>query len=204
MSNLKYFRILIILTTLIHQNLANSSTINCDFKKFGSAYQCVVKNVEIFKTKNTLTDAIGSHDGLKTNDDVSWIIISHGIINKFPAGIDKIFKNLEGIRITNMDLKSVNQEDLKAIKKLKFLNLSSNKITRIDANLFQFNPQLEHISLSNNEISHIDPQAFSGLKSLNQLFLRGNKCKNKLLLRSAEDKEQVRKLIRDIEAGNCE
>ena len=188
----------------MHQNLANSSTINCDYKKFSSAYQCIVKNVEIFKTKHIFTTAIGSHEALKTNDDVSWIIISNGVMNKFPTGIDKIFKNLEGIRITNMDLKSINQEDLNLFKKLKFLNLSSNKITSIDADLLKFNPQLEHISLANNEINQIDPQAFSGLKNLNQLFLRGNKCKSKQMSRSAEDKEQVRKLVRDIEAGKCE
>lgn len=125
-------------------------------------------------------------------------------MSQFPVGLEKIFKNLEGIRITHMELKSINQENLKHFKNLKFLNLSFNKIASINGNLFQFNPKLEHISLSNNEINHIDRQAFSNLYNLNQLFLRGNKCKIKQVSRSAEDKDQVRNLVCDIETSKCE
>lgn len=198
-----YRTIILFFSYIILSENVTGTTLNCDYLTFGASYQCIVKNIPVIKSQTLFTNALGNHENLRSNDDVTWITISNGTMDYFPKGIDKIFKNLNGIRITNVDLKKIKQEDIKKFPKLKFLNLSFNKITKIEGNTFQFNPMLEHISLSNNEISHIGIKTFSDLKSLKQLLLKGNKCRNKSTNISAEDQEQVEKLVLDIEAGKC-
>ncbi|XP_044136088.1 leucine-rich repeat-containing protein 17 [Bufo gargarizans] len=58
------------------------------------------------------------------------------------------------------------------------LDLSSNKIKRLQAKQFKDVPNLEILNLSNNGIEFIDPAAFSGLMNLHELDLSENKICN--------------------------
>ncbi|KAM9313240.1 leucine-rich repeat-containing protein 17 [Gastrophryne carolinensis] len=58
------------------------------------------------------------------------------------------------------------------------LDLSSNKINRLQSKAFAEVSNLEILNLSNNGIEFIDPAAFSGLMNLNELDLSGNKLIN--------------------------
>ncbi|XP_069621223.1 leucine-rich repeat-containing protein 17 [Ranitomeya imitator] len=58
------------------------------------------------------------------------------------------------------------------------LDLSSNKIRRLQANQFKDVQNLEILNLSNNGIEFIDPAAFSGLLNLHELDLSENKLFN--------------------------
>ena len=55
------------------------------------------------------------------------------------------------------------------------LKLSSNKITKLQANVFSFLAKCNSITLINNFIAEIETGAFSGLRSLRHLNLMNNK-----------------------------
>ncbi|XP_063783069.1 leucine-rich repeat-containing protein 17 [Pseudophryne corroboree] len=77
------------------------------------------------------------------------------------------------------------------------LDLSSNKIRRLQSKVFIEIPNLEILNLSNNEMEFIDPAAFSGLLNLQELDLSYNNLTN-LKYRVLEDLYFLKKLwLRD-------
>ncbi|CAF1043529.1 unnamed protein product, partial [Brachionus calyciflorus] len=60
---------------------------------------------------------------------------------------------------------------------LKYLDLGSNLLTYLDANMFANLQELEFISLDSNKIEQIEKNTFKSLKTLGKLNLYGNKLK---------------------------
>ncbi|KAG5667723.1 hypothetical protein PVAND_015694 [Polypedilum vanderplanki] len=164
-------------------------------------YQCSVKNTEIFSgNRVNIEEAEGEHYRGHSNNDVQAIVIRNAPnMNLFPTDINKIFKNLEFILISNSSLKSITSDDLKGFPNLKILDLKYNQIETIHEDLFSHNPDLEIIHLYNNKISHVDKHAFSGLSKLRILILLKNVCK----MGVAELKEDIPALVKTIEEGAC-
>ncbi|XP_070501597.1 uncharacterized protein [Chironomus tepperi] len=120
----------------------------------------------------------GTHLDGYNNDDIEGIDVHEGEIQYFPRGLNKIFKNLKGIKVVYTGLKEIHQSDLKHFPNLKTLDLSQNDLEILERNLFEFNPNLEEIYLFINKISHIDPNVFDQLTKLSILYLNSNTCIN--------------------------
>ena len=145
----------------------------------GFSYKCHVRNsVSITSFDAAAVDEItGEHKSGFKNDNVEgFYISSKGQIHYFPRGLDKFFKNLKGIQISDTGLKEIHQSDLKHFTQLKVLYLFSNQLEVLEENLFEFNPNLELINLDTNKISYIDPNVFDKLTKLKNLYLSKNAC----------------------------
>ncbi|KAG5668063.1 hypothetical protein PVAND_016019 [Polypedilum vanderplanki] len=197
-----------VLFLILSFQIINCEKIQCYFQMIfhllasEGYYECMVLNVEIFNQNSILlTNADGRHHERKNNDNVQAFYLSDALeLQKFPTGIDKIFKNLSMISITNTKLKEITKEDLKVFPNLKNLHIYGSQIKILKEDLFENNLKVEVLWLSDNKISHIDSKSFSKLNNLNVLLLSGNDCES---LTDARTREKVLKLIRQIEQNMC-
>ncbi|KAG5679120.1 hypothetical protein PVAND_008712 [Polypedilum vanderplanki] len=183
----------------------NSVTIECSYNYyefFGNIeYDCLLKNKKIFTEDDvSIEEAKGQHLEGKTNDDVTTFRISDAKnLKSFPRNINNVFKNLKFLSIQLTKITEITSEDLKVFPDLKYLSISGNEIKVIREDTFKFNPKLEEIYLFGNYIKYIDRRTFSDLKNLKKLFLEGNTCS----FQEASNKDQVMKIVKEIENGTC-
>lgn len=205
---IKYFVILRLLSASLNSSLISAVQIKCEFKTdhwwiIGSAYTCEVKDQSIItdRSNQIIDTATGNHLEWKTNNDVKVVYFQNSKVLYFPLGLEKIFKNLEGISVTASEFKEIRKDDLKDYPKLRELSLHYGNIETIEADLFINNPNLEGIYLNNNKISQIDANVFNNLKTkLKDLYLADNNCK---LDDVRDDNSSVNEVIAKIETGKC-
>lgn len=102
---------------------------------------------------------------VKNLPQITALTINHATVKFIPSGIGKQFTNLKVLFIRSSGLLSVNKNNLKEFgSSLNFLDLYENKITSIDADLFEYNPNMEVIALDGNPFRHIEPEFFTNLK----------------------------------------
>lgn len=130
---------------------------------------CIVNNVKVLNRDFKL------NCDENYNDYVKYVEFESSVVNFLPNDLKK-FKNLETIKIEELNLLEINQDDLKDFKNLKNLKLQGNKIQKLDENLFEFNTKLETLSFAQNEIKFIHPNLFSKLNHLIELELLDNDC----------------------------
>lgn len=102
--------------------------------------------------------------------------MSHNYFNRFYSDV---FVRLENLTSLDLSHNLINDSDnfvqlLETLEKLKFLNLSSNKLVQMHNKSFANMNMLTHLYLDNNEISSIDALTFYGLSSLTTLTLDFN------------------------------
>lgn len=91
---------------------------------------------------------------------------AYKVIQYFPRGLEKLFKNLEFIFIEYAGLKEIHQADLKPFPKLVYLSLMYNSIQVLESGVFDANPNLEILAFVANDLVHIDPNVFDNLPKL--------------------------------------
>jgi len=112
-----------------------------EWSDIGTIYWCEVQNaVNITSLDAAQVDDIsGTHKTGYNNDNVEGFRVYYKAqIHYFPRGLNKFFKNLKVIYISNMGLKEVHQSDLKHFPKLQLLTLLGNKLEIIEENLLDF------------------------------------------------------------------
>ncbi|KAL7037948.1 hypothetical protein ACKWTF_009408 [Chironomus riparius] len=179
-----------------------SATIQCEYKYnswsiAGNLYSCFVSNGITINSPETanIDLATGSHQSGYINDNLNYFYTTSVAISYFPRGLDKIFKNLKGIRFDYAGFKEIHQSDLKPFPKLiEFLIIYGSHVEILEEGLFDFNPDLQYLNLQYNKISHIDPKLFDSLTKLKQLHLTSNFCINK----GATDRTSVQNLIKEL------
>jgi hypothetical protein len=166
-------------------------------------YNCDVQNQDMFKGSNvTIERSLGTHDRLKTNDDVQGFkLMSASKLTKFPANLERVFKNLILIYIRNSELSEITSDDMQSFFSLKFLYLYSNrKLNILRSGTFDNNPHLEVVDLEGSQIMHIDATVFSSLYELRALDLSDTSCDT---LGRQSNREQVRTILQRIGNGEC-
>jgi len=111
----------------------------------------------------------------KDHNDVRLFSMFKSEILYFPLGIDKCFPDLTALIITDSKLRKITAENLKGFPHVTYLDLSSNNLVMLEANLFKFNTKLEEVHLKQNIISFIDPSVLDNLKNLKMMDLSDNK-----------------------------
>jgi len=93
---------------------------------------------------------------------------------QFVSGIPEIFMNLHRLCVRESKLKKIASEDFHEMRHLRVLWLDFNDIEELSGNLFKYVENLEDISFYSNKISKVDPQIFNNLKNLKKFDLRRN------------------------------
>ena len=81
-------------------------------------------------------------------------------MDNIPAELFDLYKNLENLKATDLELERVQQYDFKNAKKLITLNVSSNHVTKLQDYMFDTLPKLESIDMSHNLITTIRSRSF--------------------------------------------
>ncbi|XP_070505183.1 uncharacterized protein [Chironomus tepperi] len=187
---------------------SSSTNIECNYgiglgySVVGDIYRCNVNNNPniISEESAQISGVSGTHvNSSYSNDDVLGFRADSKIIEVFPSGLDKIFKNIKVIYISRCQLKEIHQSDLKAFPHLVYFNLYDNKIEIIEEGLFDYNPNLEFVGFDERNIIHIDPNVFDHLNKLRYFWFYRVPC----VAKSIDDsKEKVQSAIKVVKS-NC-
>ncbi|XP_078603433.1 uncharacterized protein LOC144877394 [Branchiostoma floridae x Branchiostoma japonicum] len=86
-------------------------------------------------------------------------------------------RTITSLKLNHNSITNLRRNGFSLYSKLKELNLSNNKISKVHKGVVTSN-QLQKLLLSNNKITYIQPGAFSRLGRLQDLYLNGNKITN--------------------------
>lgn len=119
--------------------------------------------------------AFGNHSEGKNDEDVKAFLLKHSNIHTFPVDLQKIFVNLEGIKITDSPMREIPENAFHNLTNLISVDLSNNKIHQIHPGTFKNNEKLIFIDFSQNELVFIAMDIFEN-KKLVMADFSGNKC----------------------------
>ncbi|KOB72728.1 putative toll [Operophtera brumata] len=104
------------------------------------------------------------------------INVSNNTINNLPPGLFEGLEQLQTLDLSYNELTSqwINKGTLIGLLRMVILNMSYNRLTRIDRYMFQDLYSLQKLNLEHNEISSIDEHSFEELRNLHSLSLSGN------------------------------
>lgn len=96
-------------------------------------------------------------------------------IETVPSGLEYFYPNLMIFRIPYCNLERITSNDLR-YPKLKYLQLSYNKLTSLDSDLFRNNPLLEFIGLDSNKLTNIGFYILEPMNHLKLIYAAYNAC----------------------------
>lgn len=149
-----------------------------------------------------MTKATGSHLDGKTDSDVVSFNSTSKSLNFFPRNLEKSFENLNLVDLTYPTISKISKNDLESLgsqlKKLIVRN-SNQQISKIDADLFEFNPNLVEIHLCSNKLDFIENGTFDKLENLETLHVEDNSCLPGQSHKAENNRSAVIELIPKIE-----
>jgi len=134
---------------------------------------CDAKNLIAISPYETVQGLIGNNS---SHDNVRGLLIRHQTIYFFPSGFEDVLENLLAIGVLFTDLIRITKNDLKPFPQLKGIWLNNNRLTVIERDLFQYNPQLLIVNFHENKLLHVDSNVFSSLSVLKEVYLDRNLC----------------------------
>jgi len=159
--------------------------IECNFNMnyydtVGSVYRCDIKtNLNIKSPEAAVINAVsGGHMIGKTNNDVIVFDARNKIIEYFPKGLEKLFKNLKVILIYYGRLKQISQSDLKPFPNLIHLEVYENNIEVLEDGLFVNHPKMQVAWFQSNKVFHVGKNVFNNLNNITYLGFGSNPCIN--------------------------
>lgn len=144
--------------------------------------------------------AIGSHESGRSNDDVKVLNIQAINCAQIPSGFENSFKNLEGIFAFSSEKKILVADDLRPFTKLKYLDISFNRIENLPSDVFASTPQMEWIDFSDNRLKLVGLNILDSLTKLHYANFATNICINEL----GRDKTDIERNIKRLLRLNCQ
>ncbi|KAG5668137.1 hypothetical protein PVAND_016089 [Polypedilum vanderplanki] len=191
---------------LIAIKFSSSTTVKCDFSIHHTnlgpllhPYQCTA-SVEPSRAAVTVDNVVGGHQERKTDDDVILINIKSIKSSRIPPGFDIYFRNVEGIFAFSSDKTELLKEDLMNFPKLRYLDMSTNRLRNLPSDVFEDNLQMEWIDLSENRIKYVGLDILEPLKKLHYANFGSNICIDEL----ARDKSDIERTLKKNLVRNCQ
>lgn len=142
----------------------------------------------------------GGHQSEKNNDDVTVVNIQSIKCARIPSGFEIHFKNIEGIFAFSSEKTILFGEDLKPFLKLKYLDISFNRITHLPSDTFVGNPLMEWIDFSDNKLKLVGLNILDPIPNLHYANFATNICINEL----GRDKTDISRNIKRLLRLNCQ
>lgn len=201
------FNLLLTFALLIAQPLNSQAiTLNCQYSvhttNYGPLmrpYQCKAVNQPVTGLVN-IESVSGNHESGKSNDDVKVLNIQAIKSAQIPSGFENSFKNLEGLFAFSSEKTILTSDDLKPFTKLKYFDISFNRLVNLPSDLFESNPQLEWIDFSDNRLKLIGLNILDSLTKLHYANFATNICINE----HGNDKTDIERNIKRLLRRNCQ
>lgn len=186
----------IILLIILTNSVSDSVIIECKTIKTDK-WHSLSKNFVVclnMAASNLIVDEPNVQiDAVETIDNEIEALDLRGAKLKFmPDGIKKKIPKLKAFRIMSSGLTYVDSENMKQFgMDLMYMSLKDNKITVLDADLFQYNLNLKFIKLDNNPLKFIGHDFFTNLHYLKQIHsvaMTGCECMSQTLYGSEGQK----------------
>lgn len=134
----------------------------CELHNVSSSSELIAKLSKLTANKN-FTDALKSRN-------VTEFICVNTTLQSIPPALFQTLPDLVKFTASNVGLQEISFEDLNSTQFLRHLNLSRNKISRLDIKIFKHIKQLRVVDLSNNEIRSVidSPGNFSENSTLSE------------------------------------
>lgn len=117
-------------------------------------------------------------DFAKFCDHITQVTLGISNLTTLPSDLFTLLPNLHTLT-ARADIQSINSEQFANASKLAVLDFGfNNRLTTLEANVFEFMPQLEYIDFGFNLIGDIENMAFDGLGQLKKLYLEANLLTN--------------------------
>lgn len=101
------------------------------------AYTCKINELKVSSDNYFIKEVNGSHEGLKTNSEISQFYIDNNDKLQFlPKNIFKHFSNLEAFKIYGSGLLELKKPDFENADKLKILLIVKSSIKLLNEELF--------------------------------------------------------------------
>lgn len=178
----------------VHCEYKNSSSVSngpLNWEIVKDTYACVIETLDV-KSKLYVTNITGTHINGYTNGNVRALKIIGGgtvtsdgntnsdeIISRceiIPSGFGSMFSSIEALSVSEANLKSVSNADLKQFANLREIWILSNNLEYLESTLFQYNENVAFISFSGNKIKYIGEHFFNFLPKLLQALFYYNEC----------------------------
>lgn len=191
---------------IAHLNTLDAITVNCQFVvhmtnlgPLQRPYQCKASDQPV--TDHVSVDrVVGSHATGKSDNDVRVVNIQSIKSKRIPSGFENSFKNIEGIFAFSSEKTILLGEDLFPFSKLKYFDISFNRITHLPSDVFAGNPQLEWVDISENRLKLVGLNILDSLNSLHYANFADNICINEL----GRDKTDITRNIKRLLKLNCQ
>lgn len=157
-----------------------ATQVKCVFKYvpwpiIGNSYTCIVRDMNITQSKQSVTKVVGVHLSRMKDDRVRALDITRQTCFSLPLKLTTFFTNVELLQVHNSKLKTISQADLKPFTKLRVLLMHSNDLTSLEANLFNFNP-LVKIDFRFQKLKLVDYNLLENLKQLSLADFSSSGC----------------------------
>lgn len=139
----------------------------------GSVYTCSVSDLSISSRDTEVTEIYGSHIDGHDNGDVKKLNIHRENCKYIPKGFEKFFPNLEGLRVAQSGLISIQQSDLSVHPNLRNCDMFNNDLTVLEKDLFAKNPKLEYLYFGDNRIESVGHDILAPLHNLHTAVFQG-------------------------------
>lgn len=112
------------------------------------------------------------------NDEFNILRVHFKTCLQLPKENNSYLQYIQEISIHDSMLETITSDDLKPFQQLEILRLTSNKLKKLDADLFKYSSNLSLINLSNNQINYVGEKILNPLKKLKTFLIEGNDCIN--------------------------
>lgn len=149
-----------------------SEIANVDYDYVGVFLRCIVDKLVTSKVPESSVSSVldSNRQALNNLNQILGLYSGDAVFSFIPRGITSKLPNLKVLNFENNYIQSLNKDNLKEFgSKLEYLSLRNNKLTSIDADLFQYNSNLRVVYLNGNPIRNIEPQFFANLKNIQQI-----------------------------------
>lgn len=191
---------------IIQINNLDAITVNCQFVvhltnlgPLQRPYQCKASDQPVTDHIN-IDRVVGNHVAGKFDNDVSVINIQSIKSKRIPSGFANTFQHIEGIFAFSSEKVILQAEDLRPFPKLKYFDISWNRLTQLPSDLFDGNSQLEWIDFSENKFKLVGLNILDSLNNLHYANFGDNICINEL----GRDKTDINRNIKRLLKLNCQ
>lgn len=174
-----------LLIVLVFASLYSQSTainLGCTYSvltvwQISNLYNCGA-TVFIFDNGRFVTSVSSNHQAGRSNRHVQSLMITNQNIGFVPRGIGKFFPNLESLHLSNAGVEDLSYYDIESLPMLRQLDLISNRIQVVQADLFWYNPRIQYVSFHGNPVRSVDASVFDFRYDLVTLNFPSTSCIN--------------------------